>query len=131
MPINYSRYPADWKTRIVPEVLKRANNCCEFCGLNNKQDVYAVSFEIKDNGRYKSRSVWFRVFEDAVRECGEAVAMETVRRITVVLTVAHLDHDEENHTVSLDRLRALCQACHCRYDAKEKLHRQIKKWRQL
>lgn len=35
---------------------------------------------------------------------------------TVVLTVAHLDHDETN--VSDANLAALCQRCHLRYDAK-------------
>lgn len=39
---------------------------------------------------------------------------------TVVLTVAHLDHDTNND--STENLRALCQRCHLRYD--HKLHRQ-------
>ena len=34
----------------------------------------------------------------------------------VVLTVAHLDHTPANCTP--DNLRALCQRCHLRYDAK-------------
>ena len=34
---------------------------------------------------------------------------------TVVLTVAHLDHQPEN--VDPDNLRALCQRCHLAYDA--------------
>lgn len=34
----------------------------------------------------------------------------------VVLTLAHLDHDEQNPSPSLDRLRALCQRCHLAYD---------------
>lgn len=38
---------------------------------------------------------------------------ETGRR--VVLTVAHLDHDPAN--VDDNNLKALCQACHNRYDA--------------
>lgn len=41
----------------------------------------------------------------------------------VILTVAHLDHDSTNHEVSDDRLAALCQACHLRYD----LHRHVMK----
>jgi len=39
----------------------------------------------------------------------------------VVLTIAHLDHDKSNHNVSDDRLKALCQGCHLKYD----LHRHI------
>ena len=34
----------------------------------------------------------------------------------VVLTVAHLDHDEWNHEVQDNRLAALCQKCHLTYD---------------
>lgn len=34
----------------------------------------------------------------------------------IVLTVAHLDHDPSN--CAEDNLKALCQRCHNRYDAK-------------
>ncbi len=34
----------------------------------------------------------------------------------MVLTVAHLDHTPEN--VADDNLRAMCQRCHLRYDAR-------------
>jgi len=34
----------------------------------------------------------------------------------IVLTIAHLDHDESNWEVADDRLRAWCQRCHNRYD---------------
>lgn len=42
--------------------------------------------------------------------------MKTI--IMIVLTVAHLDHTPEN--CSPDNLRALCQRCHNRYDAKHR-----------
>lgn len=90
MPINYRRYPPDWKTRMRPAILQRAGHCCEFCGIAN----YAYQ---PDTG---SR---------------------------VVLTIAHLDHDEDNHAVALDRLAALCQRCHLRYDAPEKARRRATK----
>lgn len=35
---------------------------------------------------------------------------------TVILTVAHLDHNPSN--CAPDNLRALCQRCHLRYDAR-------------
>lgn len=41
----------------------------------------------------------------------------------IVLTIAHLDHDETNFGVSDERLQALCQRCHTRYDAPEKARR--------
>jgi transposase-like protein len=36
-----------------------------------------------------------------------------------VLQIAHLDHDETNHSVSDDRLAVMCSSCHLRYDAHE------------
>lgn len=35
MPVDYSKYPADWKTVIRPRILQRAENACEFCGTVN------------------------------------------------------------------------------------------------
>ena len=34
----------------------------------------------------------------------------------VCLTIAHLDHDKENHEVSIERLMAWCNRCHLNYD---------------
>lgn len=85
MPIDYKKYPPNWKTEIRPAILERANNCCEFCGVSN--------YSIRPDG------------------------------VKVILTIAHLDHDETNWDVSYERLRALCQRCHLRYDAKEKQKR--------
>ena len=42
MPINYSKYPPNWKTEIRPRILKRANNRCEFCGIKNYTVVQYV-----------------------------------------------------------------------------------------
>lgn len=122
MPIDYSRYPKNWKSQIVPFVLNRANNCCEQCGLRNGQIVYGIKLWVKIDGRYKYTSLWFSSEFDAKRECRNG----DVRRIKVVLTISHTDHDETNADVTMDRLKALCQACHLRYDAKEKYQRQFK-----
>ena len=43
--------------------------------------------------------------------------------IKIVLTIAHLDHDETNWDVKDERLAALCQRCHLRYDKNEKTRR--------
>lgn len=42
MPINYKDYPDNWLTEIRPAILERANNCCEFCGIEN--------YIVKENG---------------------------------------------------------------------------------
>lgn len=124
MPIDYKKYPLNWKTEIVPAVLERAGHCCEDCKLQNRQIVFGVRLWLKDEkGRYKMRSIWFRDENDAKRTAGYL----PIKKIRVVLTVAHLDHDADNHDVKLERLKALCQLCHLTYDAKEKYRRIMEK----
>lgn len=124
MPTDYSRYPKDWKY-IRLGILKRAKNKCEFCGLKNHSFVYSVRYYIRHNGNYKYRQIWFRNKQDANREClGNKIVT-----VKVILTIAHLDHDETNRNVEDDRLKALCQMCHLRYDAKEKVRRVLEKSR--
>jgi hypothetical protein len=120
MPIDYKRYPPNWKTEIVPAVLARANNCCEFegCKFKNGQMVY--------RGKLHNRIEWFETLSAAYDLCGEFMVWE--KPIKVVLTIAHLDHDETNHDVKLDRLAAMCQLHHLRYDAKEKYRRGKVNW---
>lgn len=124
MPIDYNKYPPNWRKEIVPRILRRANNCCEKCGLKNKQLVYAVQLHVREGSRYKLKSFWFQILQDAQRaiRCFEE-DVHWIRKIKVVLTIAHLDHDEENWGVSDDRLMAMCQSCHCDYDANEKYNR--------
>ena len=120
MPIDYDKYPADWPVR-VERIRTRSKNHCEVCGLKNGKRVYSVPFAIRNAaGRYVQRRMWFRNMGDAYRECSNR---HTVNIVTVVLTVAHLDHDETNHAVKDERLKHMCQLCHLRYDAVEKFRR--------
>lgn len=101
MSIDYSRYPKDWK-EIRERILKRAGDRCECvgeCGLHT-----TTGRCIETNG-------------------GKA----EYAKGKIVLTIAHLDHDETNHEVADDRLKALCQRCHLRYDVPEKKRRRFKK----
>ena len=108
MPIDYKKYPENWLSEIRPRILQRANNCCEECGFEN----YQIVTSYKENGVIN----WVNVaFEDLVPE--------PKKDVKVVLTIAHLDHDETNMEVKDDRLKAMCQLCHLRYDAKEKKRR--------
>lgn len=131
MPIDYNRYPPNWKSEIVPAILDRANNCCEVCGLENRASVVSVALKIKDkkSGRYKIKRVWVQGESDIKRMTPLAYSGK-VKVVTVVLTVAHLDHDEENHDVTNDRLQAMCQYCHLNYDASEKMRRIMAKGEQ-
>lgn len=96
MPIDYKKYPKNWK-QIRERILKRAGNQCECkgeCGLHKDRRCE------EKNGEYAK---WAN---------GK-----------VVLTIAHLDHDEQNHNVKDERLKAMCQRCHLRYDVNEKKKR--------
>lgn len=107
MPIDYSKYPSDWKERRE-RILKRANNKCEFCGVENYE--------------YGHRDAEGKFHSYTAMEC-EAADLDGEKVIQIVLTIAHLDHDEENHNVKDDRLKALCQRCHLVYDIPEKKRR--------
>ena len=42
MPINYKKYPPNWRTEIVPRIKARDGHQCKFCGIEN--------YTIKPNG---------------------------------------------------------------------------------
>lgn len=136
MPIDYSKYPPNWKTEIRPAVLARANNCCEFCKVPNGSVQWRGKKKVKEGGRYKFRTFPYTSLESALAD-GCAFSQDILRngkrkevglyQTKVVLTIAHLDHDELNWEVQIDRLAALCQLCHLQYDAKEKYRRSLQK----
>ena len=113
MPIDYKKYPPNWKTEIRPRILKRAANCCERCGVEN--------YKIVSSFKQKGRTIWRPL------NLGEWYENEMPKQVKVVLTVAHLDHDETNHAVKDDRLAAMCQLCHLNYDRAEKSKRRAAK----
>lgn len=106
MPIDYDKYPPDWKTRIVPAVRERSGGRCEGDAVTG-YDGPGERCNAPNGARIIRNPLgpgeWR---EQKVNEVG----------VQVVLTVAHLDRDPENHGVELDRLRDLCQRCHLRYD---------------
>lgn len=133
MPINYGKYPPNWKSEIVPRILKRAGNKCEICGLENKEWVRSYRIFVRMKGKYKLKAFWERLYEDGDGQIDNTnwIRMRSFvhdwKCVEVVLTVAHLDHDEKNHDVSDDRLKAMCQYCHLNYDASEKMRRIMSK----
>ena len=108
MPIDYSRYPVNWKKEIVPRILKRASNKCEVCGVENRAQLTSIPLKISENGKYKLKRFWLSNECDIKRMEPFALGGD-VKTIRVILTIAHLDHDEENHEVEDDRLAAMCQ----------------------
>jgi len=120
MPIDYKNYPPNWKTKIVPAVRKRSEGKCEVCGLENHTQVWSYQLRVLSCGRYKLKTFWAKDESDFKRM--EYFAINP-KKVKVVLTVAHLDHDETNWDVTIDRLKDMCQYCHLNYDAKEKYRR--------
>lgn len=118
MPIDYSKYPENWK-ELRAKVLKRANNKCEFCGLDN----YLIG------SRDLNRKFWTEQDIQSMGKIGRKHKFDAdnPKLFKIVLTTAHLDHDEENKKVKIQRLRALCQKCHLNYDAKERSLRACEK----
>lgn len=128
MPIDYNNYPPDWLSEIRPRIMERANNRCEVCGLKHMTYVFSIQIKIRHSKNdWRKRSVWFRSRQDARRESMDG----KVKRVRVVLTIAHLDHDESNHEVKDDRLKAMCQLCHLRYDVTEKKVRKQSKQKEF
>lgn len=111
MPIDYKKYPPNWKTEIRPRILERAKYKCEVKGCEFRHLDVVVSFKEKGKTR------WIKANEQ-----NDKIDLND-KLVRVVLTIAHLDHDEHNHNVTDDRLKAMCQLHHLRYDAEEKKRR--------
>jgi len=45
MPINYKKYPSNWK-QIRKEILERAGNCCELCGAENNKPHWKTKSKV-------------------------------------------------------------------------------------
>lgn len=119
MPIDYKKYPPNWKTEIRPLILARAGNCCEFCKAKN-HELYirgvwygCECYQDMDGNIYASTD-GDRIGESYVGDVANHTTKDTSVRI--VLTIAHLDHDVKNNDFS--NLKALCQKCHLNYDHK-------------
>jgi endo-1,4-beta-D-glucanase Y len=124
MPIDYSKYPKNWK-EIRTTVLERAGNRCEVCGVKNYE--WLLSLKVMDRkGKLHTEWIQEETLPDFIIKCQkEKQTILSIKHVRVILTIAHLDHDADNHDVELNRLKAMCQLCHLRYDKQE--HRRSKK----
>lgn len=112
MPVDYSRYPADWHDISRRIRFERAGNRCEWCGAPNGAAIV----------RKPCSSEWREVQGMEI----EVAALVDGERVTrVVLTVAHLGTPHADGTpgdkhdkmdVRDENLAALCQRCHLLYD---------------
>lgn len=99
MPIDYKKYPANWKDVIRPRILKRDHYQCKWCGLSHRIEGYREA-----NGRFVECDEFMAGW---ARRSGKRVFM-------IILTVAHLDQDRTNNED--ENLAALCQKCHLNHD---------------
>jgi hypothetical protein len=107
MPMDMSKYPADWKAISKRIREDRAGNKCEWCGVENKAYGARDRFD-----------AWHDESEIAGMSNGTGTHYfgDYPKMIKVVLTVAHLNHDTTDNRD--ENLAALCQRCHLRHDAK-------------
>jgi hypothetical protein len=112
MPIDYSRYPANWKTEVVPRIRERSGDQCEWCGVQNKAWIIRFPKDFPERRGY-------------MYVTGPEDICWGLKPTRVILTVAHLGtpksdgspgdkHDK--HDVRDENLAHLCQSCHLRFD---------------
>jgi hypothetical protein len=114
MPIDYKKYPANWKTEIRPAILEREGHRCKFCKVPNYWPII--------RGEWNGEAVW----QDIDGEMHSAATGEylgstyvgdvhsTNLPVKVVLTIAHLNHNIADNRP--ENLAALCQKCHNTHD---------------
>lgn len=111
MPVDWSRYPADWKA-VVERIRARSGNKCEWCKVPNH-------VMISRDGEY------YRILKGMELE---AASLDGEKITRVVLTTAHLGtphadgrpgdkHDKMD--VRDENLAHLCQRCHLLYDLQD------------
>lgn len=129
MPIDYKKYPKNWKTEIRPAVMARAESKCEKCGIENYsvgwrqgkdgQFIHALKFVYGEadgpiiSKTYKEAKAIADNRNRIARKVRDQLCMS--KYIVIVLTVAHLNHDINDNRI--ENLMALCQRCHNVMDA--------------
>lgn len=115
MPMKRELYAPDWE-ETSKRVREEANQRCEWCGKPNGKIV-----SVGPDGVWWA-SLPLTGWSGWVGADGKMMPSEfdppdnKIRRIRVVLTVAHLDQSTRNDERS--NLAALCQRCHLKHDGK-------------
>lgn len=120
MPMNKAHYPKDWKT-LRATVLARAKNCCECtgeCGSSHEGERCAVPDHALIQREKLDLASWVMAY----------ALSETLYHhppVKVILTTAHIC--QESSCNDLEHLRALCQCCHLRLDARQHAETRMKR----
>jgi len=107
------RYPSTWP-QIRLGILWRAGNRCERCLAPNHAEIQRGADDHAGLYRLDDGEVWDAATGKRWSEYLPAGAFVVDRFVRVVLTIAHLDHDEGNNVP--ENLRALCQLHHLAHD---------------
>jgi hypothetical protein len=113
MPVDWKRYPPNWKSEVVPRIRARSGDKCEWCGAPNHKIVR------------RTVAGYPEVLEGMA---AEVALMDGDKLTYIVLTTAHLGtphpdgrpgdkHDKMD--VRDENLAHLCQRCHLLYDLKD------------
>lgn len=107
VPKKYRQYfrSIRWKA-IRKSILNRAGDYCEVCGVANHLTIRRWS---------RNKAVYIKDNTEFPKYMGTGRYLSPIK---VVLTIAHLDHNPDNE--GWNNLRALCQLCHNRHDAKHR-----------
>ena len=125
MTFRPERYPPEWAA-IRARVMARAEHRCECageCGDPHEGGRCDAPHLAKILRKQSAPWRWSRAPMPSVEfdAEGRMWTLNPPGAVTVVLTVAHLDHNEASDDET--RLRALCQRCHLRYDADDNARR--------
>lgn len=121
MTFRPERYPKNWPA-IRAGIIARAGNRCERCRAPNGVTIARGEPDTRDEGTYMlERGEVFDAETGEPRGVARGSEYEAARFVRVILTVAHLDHDEGNNDPS--NLAALCQLHHLRHDAADNARR--------
>lgn len=124
MPIrkeNVARYPANWKSEIVPRIHARSHGRCECTGQCGQRHGHLADRCTRIDGEIGYRDeegAWVRLAKseaDVDMRVEVADLVDGYNVVKIVLTVMHLDHTPENCDPA--NLLHACQGCHNRYDA--------------
>ena len=96
MPVDYSKYPDNWKD-ISSAILNRDGHQCVYCGLNSGWYV-------------RLNNIWCPIHE----ECVLYFKNRDLSVFKMSLACVHLDGNEDN--VNNENLVTACQWCHLKID---------------
>lgn len=116
MPMDYSRYPKDWRTFAL-QVKKDAGWVCQQCGKPCRIVGESVSeFEQRlDEIEKELDKKWKSLLSEKLADFEQTGVLQYKPK-RFLLTVAHLDQNPSN--IEADNLKAQCAPCHLRFDLK-------------